>query len=52
MGAGSVGLTIVHADCPVCGERKGQIDTDRERAVRIVTDAMTTHIAEEHPEVS
>jgi hypothetical protein len=33
----------------VCGEQKAQFETDRDLAVRIVTEAMNAHIATEHP---
>lgn len=48
----SLALVSVHADCPICGVRRGQIDTSRERAIQVVTDAMKAHIAQEHPEAA
>lgn len=48
----AVVLTSATAKCPVegCSVTKSQIDSTRERAVQVVTDAMNRHIEEEHPD--
>ena len=48
----TVVLSSAKATCPVegCGVVKSQIDSTRERAIQVVTDAMNRHIDEEHPD--
>ena len=45
-------LSSATASCPVegCGVKKSQIDSTRERAIQVVTDAMNRHIEEAHPD--
>jgi len=43
-------LVKVTGECPFCDVRKHQIDGTRERAERIVTEALDRHVAEAHPE--
>ncbi len=42
-------LVKASAECPHCDVKKHQIDSTKERAFRIVADALDAHIREAHP---
>lgn len=48
----SIALTTAKASCPVdgCDFTAAQIDTTRERAVEVVTEAVHRHLDAEHAE--
>jgi hypothetical protein len=45
-----IALARCRAVCNICGVVKNQIDGTRERAERVVREAMEKHVAEDHPE--
>lgn len=45
-------LAQVTGQCPHCDVRKHQIDSDQDRAMKIVSDAIERHVAETHPEAT
>lgn len=48
MNGGEIRLVKVTGKCPHCGVRKHQIDGTEERAVMVLNEAFTRHIAEAH----
>lgn len=46
---GGIALARCRATCSICGAVKNQIDGTRERAERVVREAMERHVAQEHP---